>query len=291
MKNILMVDDNTTNLKVAAAVLQPFYQLSMAKSGKQALSYLKKNRPDLILLDINMPEMNGYETLEEIKLNPELSNIPVIFLTAANDRESEVKALQKGALDFITKPFEEQVMLSRIEKVLQMEEMRMNFIDGQDSISDVENSGLLTTDVMSEKVDELILNNKICLIYADFDKFSIISSYYDENFKESFLNEFAYKLSEIFANGFIGKVGEDGFAIAFVINDDTDIEGYLRYVSEDCARHAYEKLGVREITCSAVATISGKHGNNYRELFYAADKGMYYVKKTADVSYIIYDGT
>lgn len=128
MKHILMVDDNTTNLKVAASVLSPYYQLSMAKSGKQALTFLKKNRPDLILLDIKMPEMDGYQTMEEIKLNPDIADIPIIFLTADNERTSEIKGLQMGALDFITKPFEEAVMLGRIEKVLMMEDMRRNLI-------------------------------------------------------------------------------------------------------------------------------------------------------------------
>ena len=125
MKHILMVDDNTTNLKSAADVLKSGYQLSMAKSGKQALAFLKKTIPDLILLDILMPEMDGYETMEQIKLDPRTANVPVIFLTADTENDSEMKGLRMGALDFITKPFEADVMLSRIEKVLQMEDMRL----------------------------------------------------------------------------------------------------------------------------------------------------------------------
>lgn len=129
MKHILMVDDSTTNLKMAASVLSPYYELAMAKSGKQALAFLKKNKPDLILLDLLMPEMDGYQTMEEIKLNPATANIPIIFLTADKQRESEIKGLQLGALDFITKPFEEDVMLSRIEKVLMMDEMRRGLFE------------------------------------------------------------------------------------------------------------------------------------------------------------------
>lgn len=286
MKHILMVDDNTTNLKVAAQVLQPFYQLSMAKSGKQALSFLKKNKPDLILLDINMPEMNGYETLEEIKLNPNSSNIPVIFLTASTDIESEVKGMQMGALDFITKPFEEQVMLSRIEKVLQMEEMRKGFIKtASNSLND-----FVDKNNIRQKCSELLENNDVCLIYCDFDKFSVACSYYGENFKDEFLNSYSFKLKEIFANGFISRIGEDGFAILFVRNNDTDIEGYLKYVTNDCVAYSLEKLNVTNITCSAVATLSGLHGSEYDTLFRLADKGMYFVKKTEGISYIIYDG-
>ncbi len=128
MKHILMVDDSTTNLKSAAEVLQPYYQLSMAKSGKQALQFLKRSIPDLILLDLMMPEMDGYAVMEQIKLNPLTAKIPIIFLTADTEQASERKGLQMGAMDFITKPFKTEAMLGRIEKVLQMEDMRRNLL-------------------------------------------------------------------------------------------------------------------------------------------------------------------
>lgn len=124
MKHILMVDDNTTNLKLAASVLSSEYELSMAKSGKQALAFLKKKKPDLILLDILMPEMDGYETMERIKLDPNTSDIPIIFLTADKEAESEKRGLSGGAVDYITKPFNKDAMLGRIEQILRMEDMR-----------------------------------------------------------------------------------------------------------------------------------------------------------------------
>ena len=123
-KHILIVDDVTTNLKMAADVLQDTYRLSMAKSGMQAIEFLKKAKPDLILLDIIMPEMDGYETLEAIKSNPETASIPVVFLTVDNQRKSEIKGLKMGAMDFIHKPFEPDVMKSRIEKILKIEGLR-----------------------------------------------------------------------------------------------------------------------------------------------------------------------
>ena len=166
MKHILMVDDNTTNLKVAASVLSPYYKLSMAKSGKQALGFLKKSKPDLILLDIKMPEMDGYQTMEEIKLNPDTADIPVIFLTADTEHESEMKGIRMGALDFITKPFEESVMLGRIEKVLMMEDVRKNLIDNNSddidgvspaAISNDSSNGVIDMKAAIAKVDHTLL--------------------------------------------------------------------------------------------------------------------------------------
>ena len=115
MKHILMVDDNATNLKSAAEVLRDTYKLSMAKSGKQALKFLEKNTPDLILLDIMMPEMDGYQTMEEIKLHPNVANIPIIFLTSDTEQASEIRGFVASA------------MLGRIAQVLQMDEMRKSF--------------------------------------------------------------------------------------------------------------------------------------------------------------------
>ena len=157
MKHILIVDDNTTNLRMAANVLQPFYEVSMAKSGRQALNYLKKNIPDLILLDILMPEMDGYETMEEIKLNPRTSNIPIIFPTADRKKESEIKGLSLGALDFITKPFDEQAMLGRIEQVLMMDDMRRGLFKNTDRDSD---TGLYTQNYVTKKTMEYIEKEK-----------------------------------------------------------------------------------------------------------------------------------
>ncbi|MEE1072671.1 MAG: response regulator [Cellulosilyticum sp.] len=120
MKHILLVDDNIANLKLASNLLKDYYKVSLTKSGIQALEFCKKHKPDLILLDINMPNMNGFETINELKKNLETRNIPVIFLTASKDNEIEAKGFEYGAVDFITKPFAQRGMLHRIETHLQL---------------------------------------------------------------------------------------------------------------------------------------------------------------------------
>lgn len=120
MKHILLVDDNLANLKLASNLLKEYYKVSLTKSGAQALEFCKKNRPDLILLDINMPEMDGFETIEALKNDMRTHNIPVIFLTASNDSEVEAKGFEYGAVDFIIKPFAKRSMMHRIETHLQL---------------------------------------------------------------------------------------------------------------------------------------------------------------------------
>ena len=119
-KKILMIDDARLNLATAREVLKEDYALYEATSAKQGFEIMEEVLPDLILLDIIMPEMDGYEMITQLKSNRRLKSIPVIFLTAVADPVSEVKGFNLGAVDFITKPFVAPVMKRRIATQLQL---------------------------------------------------------------------------------------------------------------------------------------------------------------------------
>ncbi|MDR1889567.1 MAG: response regulator, partial [Zoogloeaceae bacterium] len=115
MKNfVLVVDDNLVNLNAISGQLEELYRVVVAKSGEQALKICKRDAPDLILLDVEMPGMDGFETIAEFQKTPALSSIPVIFLTANRDTETEIRGLECGAVDFVTKPFNKAILLHRI---------------------------------------------------------------------------------------------------------------------------------------------------------------------------------
>ena len=112
---ILVVDDNTSNLTMANHILsEEGMRVSCVKSGEAAVKFLQFNRPDLILLDVHMPEMDGFETLSVIRADSATADIPVIFLTADDDSETEKAGLQAGAMDFLKKPFVPEVLLLRV---------------------------------------------------------------------------------------------------------------------------------------------------------------------------------
>lgn len=119
-KHIVVVDDNPVNLDLAESVLQADYRLTKLDSGEALLSFLERTTPNMILLDIQMPGMSGYETLEKIRKHQEWRNIPVIFLTGQNDIQSERMGFRLGAKDFITKPFDHVVMSARIQSQLEL---------------------------------------------------------------------------------------------------------------------------------------------------------------------------
>lgn len=122
MKCILVVDDSAANLKFVESALQNTYKLILVKSGEQALKYLQKNSVDLVLLDILMPQMDGFEVYTEIRKTENNANVPVVFLTADADADNEIKCLEMGAVDFIRKPFIPEVVLNRINHIIQLDE-------------------------------------------------------------------------------------------------------------------------------------------------------------------------
>ena len=122
MKHILVVDDVSTNLKCIGLILKNKYKLTMVKSGREALDCLKTVIPDLILLDIHMQGMDGYEVMEHLKEHPETANIPVILLTADAEEDGMGRGIALGAVDFIRKPFEPQALLNSIEAIWKVEE-------------------------------------------------------------------------------------------------------------------------------------------------------------------------
>ncbi|MBD5494532.1 MAG: diguanylate cyclase [Lachnospiraceae bacterium] len=127
MKNtILIVDDDRINLVMAQNLLQKEYKVVGVNSGKQAFKYLEKYTPDLILLDIFMPEIGGFEVMKKLQEHKEWSKIPVIFLTADRKPETETECFKLGANDFIAKPFEPMVMLNRVRRTIELEGYRQD---------------------------------------------------------------------------------------------------------------------------------------------------------------------
>jgi PAS domain S-box-containing protein len=121
---ILAIDDMPANLVMLGTALDSEFKVQFATSGQKGLSLASESPPDLILLDVMMPEMDGYETCRRLKADPKLKNIPVIFVTALNDTDSESVGLGLGAADFITKPINVEIARQRIKNLLEREQLR-----------------------------------------------------------------------------------------------------------------------------------------------------------------------
>lgn len=114
MVKILIVDDSITNLLILKKILSEDYEVDLASSGREALNMLEKDDYCLVLLDISMPDMDGYEVCSILKNNPKTKDIPVIFVTSSSDPEDEINAFKYGAVDFVTKPYNNTVIKARV---------------------------------------------------------------------------------------------------------------------------------------------------------------------------------
>jgi putative two-component system response regulator len=121
---VLIVDDNATNIDLLVNTLKEEYRLGIAKKGATALEYAAKFHPDLILLDIIMPEMDGYEVCARLKESPDTSSIPLIFITAMTETVNKTKGFEMGAVDYITKPFHAAEVKARVQTHIALEEMK-----------------------------------------------------------------------------------------------------------------------------------------------------------------------
>jgi len=128
-KTIFLVDDDMTNLTIGKKALAGTYNVFTLNSGQVMLNMIENITPDLILLDVKMPEMDGYQAIEKLKENKNTADIPVIFLTALSAEETELKGLSLGAIDYITKPFSPPLLLKRLEVHLLVEEQKHELVD------------------------------------------------------------------------------------------------------------------------------------------------------------------
>lgn len=124
--SILIVEDNPQNIQILGSILKKEnYDVSISMNGLEALEYLVTERPDLILLDIMMPQMNGYEVCKILKKDEALKKIPVIFITAKTDTESIVEGFKVGAVDYVTKPFNGDELLARVKTHIELYKSRV----------------------------------------------------------------------------------------------------------------------------------------------------------------------
>jgi putative two-component system response regulator len=129
---ILAVDDEASNLQLLRQILQDHYRLRFAKDGQRALELVREERPNLILLDVMMPGMSGYEVCAALKADPDLASIPVIFVTALTETDDELEGFDAGAVDYITKPVSPPIVRARVRthlSLVRMEELRASRLE------------------------------------------------------------------------------------------------------------------------------------------------------------------
>ncbi len=290
------MDDSKANLTLAKQALDEYYQVSLVTSGQMALRFLEKRMPDLILLDINMPEMDGLETLRQIRANHEYKDIPVIFLTAKTDPETEVECLKLGAADFIGKPFVPQVMRSRIARTLELEEFRrlaekrakrFESIASKDPMT-----GLWNRSYLTQKIEvSLAQGTSAAYMIVDVDHFKSVNDKLGHIVGDQVLNRLAHMMMEYFPEDSVGRLGGDEFVI-FMENPPSNERLSERLSAFQAAVNADLKEATNGIASLSIGiALAPQDGNNMDTLYDKADRALYVVKKEGRNNFRFYDST
>ena len=166
---IILVDDAKANLAMGRDLLKTYYEVYPAPSADRLFELLENIIPDLILLDIEMPGMNGYDAIKKMKNNPEFSGIPVIFLTSMDDESSEMAGFDYGAVDYVTKPFSGPLLLKRIANQLLIVQQRKDLLTSQAALKDYADN--LERKVRMKTQEVLNLQNAVLATVADLVEF------------------------------------------------------------------------------------------------------------------------
>ncbi len=196
-KTILVVDDTATNLDILSDLLEQ-YDVINAISGKDALKIINEEKIDLILLDIMMPDMNGYEVCQKLKAKEETKDIPIIFITAKSDEDSIEKAYDLGGTDYVTKPFRPKELLSRVKKELKYNEMmeELRILASTDPMTKLYNRRYFTK--ISDHIFDLTKREKqnLSIVMLDIDKFKNVNDTYGHKVGDEVIISLANKLIE-----------------------------------------------------------------------------------------------
>jgi len=296
MTKILAVDDQTDNLELICQILEDnHFEVMTALSGKESLEKAEKEIPDVILLDINMPGMDGYEICQRLKKNRKTEAIPIIFVTASSGEENVVKGLDLGAHDYITKPFNERELLSRISVMIRIREAEKKIETL--SLTD-ELTGLYNRRYMYQRFEEEISRAKrnalsLSCLMLDIDFFKKINDTYGHNIGDFVLKELAQILKKnLRGYDAIVRFGGEEFVVILPGTDPEGARAVGHKIREKVEEHTFEKdRKVVDVTVSV--GVFGCPGtqliDDVDRYVKCADEAMYRAKKAGRNRVIAYD--
>lgn len=297
---ILVVDDISQNLQVIGEILEKIgYDTTFATSGEQAIERVQAAQPDLILLDLMMPGINGLEVCQQLKNNPIFQEVPIIFLTASNEKEHLLAAFDRGAVDYVTKPFNPPELLARVRTHLELkktrEELKTSLYEQSRLIDELEK--LATTDpltgiwnrrhLLSKAEQELErairYHSPFSVLTIDLDKFKQINDLYGHAVGDEVLIKVTQNILKLLRKiDCLGRMGGEEFA---VILPETTTLLAVNVAERIRCQIANLVFNISEIKLQITACIgvAGYQSKNKHEtvdaILLRADRALYQAKK------------
>lgn len=198
-QTVLIVDDMPSNIEILEGVLGTDYEVLFATSGKDALEIASAQNPDLILLDIVIPDMDGYEVCARLKSNPKTQDIPVIFVTAKDQEEDESKGLNAGVIDYITKPIRPAIVKARVHNHLELKRYRdsLKTLSMMDGLTGIPNRRQFDEALENEWRRARRNQTSLALLMMDIDFFKAFNDHYGHLAGDDCLRQLARSLAEV----------------------------------------------------------------------------------------------
>ena len=293
---ILVVDDMTTTLLLLHDLLKDTYEVKIAKSGTKALEILESpNDIDLILLDIEMPDINGYDVCKRIKNNETIKNIPIIFITGRTSQEDEEYGLNLGAIDYITKPFNKAIVKLRIKNYLDLKIKNdmLEKLSMYDGLTNIRNRRYF--DETFEKTFSEIKRDKksLAVLMIDIDFFKPYNDNYGHGQGDETLRKVAKALEKTIkrASDFVARYGGEEFVILLKDINKDGVEAVannlLNAVRELKITHEFSKIENYVTVSIGVSYYNSSSDITKLELLLKADETLYSVKNSGRNNFAI----
>lgn len=232
----LIVDDSSSNIKTLGEIIRSECNIIFARRGKDALNLAQKMRPDLILLDVMMPEMDGYEVCARLKQNKFTAMIPVIFVTSLDSEDDEQKGLELGAIDYIIKPFHPSIVRMRIRNHLELVRYRnkLKLLSTTDGLTGIANRRRFDDQVHIEWGRALRQEEPISFIFLDIDNFKKYNDHFGHIQGDECLRTIAQTIQHIHKRDtdIIARYGGEEFAIVLPNTDLTGAKSYAKRLAK-----------------------------------------------------------
>ena len=278
---ILLVDDEPANIQLIAGYIKDDYQIKVATSGEQCLKIANsKDKPDLILLDVEMPIMNGYDVCEQLKSEPTTASIPVIFVTAMQTEEDEEKALMLGAVDFLTKPVRPAILIARIKTqvILKKQHDALINLAMRDQLTNLYNRHYLLEMANHRVARAMRKKVPVSVLILDVDHFKKINDTQGHVVGDLVLKSLAELLQQLCRQeDILARFGGEEFLIFFDECDEKNATNIAERMRIEIAQLNPAKIPISASIGVAQLKI-GEEG--FTDLVKRADDAMYHAKKT-----------
>lgn len=303
---VLIVDDSPSDLALISGILKDLYQVTIANSGERALNIAKTDTPpDILLLDIMMPVMDGYETCRQLKASPKTRDIPVIFLTSETEIKDDIKGFELGAVDYITKPISPPVVLARVQTHLQLKQLRdylketNEFLETEvqrrkqaeerihhtalhDSVTGLPNRALLGDRLQQAIATSDRDKTHVAVLNIDLDKFKPVNDTFGHGVGDLLLKEAGQRMLDcVRKSDTVARIGGGEFVVILrEIRKDKDAVSVAETI-----RRAFNQpfeLADQNISISASIGIAiyPEHGGHEIELTKNADNALHNAKES-----------